>query len=133
MVRSSFSWIDCGINSVRDVICGAVDDRTPEEMRNGPKKSRYDSIDLFVSSRKEMIPERYNDVEALLDEESYRTLIASGVDERLARHVAHLFIRDPLVIYEESMNVPDEQSTEHFENIQSTNWNTVRLKPPSLV
>ncbi|KAK4526899.1 hypothetical protein GAYE_SCF29G4817 [Galdieria yellowstonensis] len=115
-----------------DVICGAVDDRTPEEMRNGPKKSRYDSIDLFVSSRKEMIPERYNDVEALLDEESYRTLIASGVDERLARHVAHLFIRDPLVIYEESMNVPDEQSTEHFENIQSTNWNTVRLKPPSL-
>lgn len=80
-----------------------------------------------------MIPERYNDVEALIDEESYRTLLENGVDERLAKHVAHLFIRDPLVIYEESVHSQNELSTEHFENIQSTNWNTVRLKPPSLV
>ncbi|GJQ14556.1 hypothetical protein GpartN1_g6347.t1 [Galdieria partita] len=115
-----------------DIICGAVDDRTSEEMLNGPKKSRYDSIDLFVSSRKEMIPERYNDVEALLDEESYHTLLENGVDDRLAKHIAHLFIRDPLVIYEETVHAQDEHSTEHFENIQSTNWNTVRLKPPSL-
>eukprot|EP00871_Galdieria_phlegrea_P005225 jgi/Galph1/5703/GphlegSOOS_G4363.1 len=115
-----------------DVIASSVDDRTVEEMEYGPKKSRYDSIDLFISSREEMIPERYNNVEALVDEESYQTLIDNGVDERLARHIAHLFIRDPLVIYEESMQLDDKQNTDHFENIQSTNWNTVRFKPPSL-
>jgi len=36
------------------------------------------------------------------------------------------------VIYRERVeNVDDEKSTEHFENIQSTNWQNVRFKPPT--
>jgi hypothetical protein len=49
----------------------------------------------------------------------------AGVDDALSRHVAHLFIRDPLVIFDDSLDVDDQRSTEHFENIQSTNWQTV--------
>jgi hypothetical protein len=38
------------------------------------------------------------------------------VDERLARHIAHLFIRDPLVIFKERIDsVDDHVSSEHFE------------------
>lgn len=48
----------------------------------------------------------------------------------LARHIAHLFIRDPLVIFEELLNVDDNETTDHFENLQSTNWQTMRFKPP---
>lgn len=39
--------------------------------------------------------------------------------------------RDPLVIFEGAVDeVDDHTATEHFENIQSTNWQTVRWKPP---
>jgi hypothetical protein len=45
----------------------------------------------------------------------------------LARHVAHLFSRDPLVVFRNrTSEVDDHESTEHFENLQSTNWQTVR-------
>jgi len=48
----------------------------------------------------------------------------------LARHVAHLFIRDPLVMFSERIAVDDTTHTDHFESIQSTNWRSVRWKPP---
>ena len=38
-----------------------------------------------------------------------------GIDEQLARHYAHLFIRDPLTLFHEHINEDDEQSTNHFE------------------
>jgi glutamate--cysteine ligase catalytic subunit len=53
-----------------------------------------------------------------------------GVDNALARHIGHLFVRDPLVIFNGSIDVDNTKTTEHFENIQSTNWQTVRWKPP---
>jgi glutamate--cysteine ligase catalytic subunit len=53
-----------------------------------------------------------------------------GIDEALANHIAHLFIRDPLVIFSERVDQDDEDSMDHFENIQSTNWQTIRFKPP---
>jgi len=39
----------------------------------------------------------------------------SGLDDRLAKHFAHLFIRDPLVIFSESIDLDDTKSTDHFE------------------
>ncbi|KAK4537587.1 hypothetical protein CDCA_CDCA13G3612 [Cyanidium caldarium] len=114
-----------------DVISAAVDDRTPEEIaRQLPPKSRYSSADCFISTRPEMKPELYNDVPVPIDPPCYERLLQGGVDERLARHIAHLFIRDPLVVFDDCESVDDRTSMVHFENIQSTNWNTVRFKPP---
>jgi glutamate--cysteine ligase catalytic subunit len=72
----------------------------------------------------------------------------------LANHLAHLFIRDPIVIFSETIEQDDSVSSDHFEvsgclsyvlftdeiltlllnrvlqNIQSTNWQTMRFKPP---
>lgn len=53
-----------------------------------------------------------------------------GIDDALAKHIAHLFIRDPLVVFSERVDQDDETSMDHFENIQSTNWQTMRFKPP---
>ena len=53
-----------------------------------------------------------------------------GMDDRLATHFAHLFIRDPIVIFEEDLQELDLNKTDHFENIQSTNWQHMRFKPP---
>jgi len=114
------------------IISASVDDRTALERALGcPPKSRYSSIDCFISNRPEMKAALYNDIPVLVDARAYRRLREAGVDEHLARHVAHLFIRDPLVIFDDFATVDDRVSLTHFENIQSTNWNTVRFKPPS--
>lgn len=53
-----------------------------------------------------------------------------GLDDKIASHIAHLFIRDPLVQFSETIEQDDSESMDHFENIQSTNWQTIRFKPP---
>ena len=91
-----------------------------------------------------------------MDEESFQRLKSAGIDDVLSRHVAHLFSRCPLVVFDDRIDMDDEQETEHFENFQSTppctalhvcvrpparvcsrvtrwactNWNSVRFKPP---
>mmetsp|Transcript_9798 Transcript_9798/g.31530 ORF Transcript_9798/g.31530 Transcript_9798/m.31530 type:complete len:640 (+) Transcript_9798:504-2423(+) len=135
-----------------DIIAQSVDDRTLAErgaVQDGPSvhdqmaghgvrrlgKSRYDSISSFICNHlagknDDTRTEKFNDIDAPVDEEAYKTLVQSGVDDILARHIAHLFIRDPLVIYRERVELDDDTETDHFENIQSTNWQTVRWKPP---
>eukprot|EP00522_Entomoneis_paludosa_P000635 CAMPEP_0172473156 /NCGR_PEP_ID=MMETSP1065-20121228/68711_1 /TAXON_ID=265537 /ORGANISM="Amphiprora paludosa, Strain CCMP125" /LENGTH=961 /DNA_ID=CAMNT_0013231325 /DNA_START=177 /DNA_END=3062 /DNA_ORIENTATION=+ len=110
-------------------------------------KSRYDSISTYIyqavispennaSSLKSKqlsnrLLNRYNDIIVPFDEEVFKQCREAGVDPALAQHIAHLFIRDPLVIFEGAVEeVDDEKQTEHFESIQSTNWQTVRWKPP---
>lgn len=56
-----------------------------------------------------------------------------GLDERLAYHVASLFVRDPIPTYSNELEdgeVDYDSTTAHFENLQSTNWNSMRFKPP---
>lgn len=114
-----------------NVIADAMDDRTQEEISSGKvPKSRYSSIDCFLSNRAKLHPEDYNDLPINIHEGAYEQLIEGGVDHMLAQHIAHLFIRDPLAIYEEKVDQDNDTSTDHFENIQSTNWNTVRFKLP---
>ncbi|KAH7680419.1 gamma-glutamylcysteine synthetase [Aphelenchoides avenae] len=52
------------------------------------------------------------------------------MDELLAKHVAHMFIRDPLQVFEGRIRQDDEKDTEHFETIQSSIWMNMRFKPP---
>ena len=61
-----------------------MDDRTPEERAGKINKSRYDSIDLYISRKEELIPERYNDIPVAADKEAYKRLIDAG--EKLATH-----------------------------------------------
>lgn len=114
-----------------DVISASVDDRTLNERRGGEiLKSRYSSIDCFISGREKDEVEIYNDLPVAVNGDALRLLLDSGIDERMAQHIAHLFIRDPIAVYEEMLEQDNETSTDHFENIQSTNWNTVRFKLP---
>ncbi|CAB1338527.1 unnamed protein product [Coregonus sp. 'balchen'] len=128
--RGYVSDIDCRWG----VISASVDDRTGEERGLEPLKtnkfrilkSRYDSIDSYLSS----CGERYNDIDLTIDEEINKQLLDAGIDKLLAQHVAHLFIRDPLSLFEEKIHLDDENVSDHFENLQSTNWQTMRFKPP---
>lgn len=70
------------------------------------------------------------DPDLVVDEDIKAQLLAGGMDDRLATHFAHLFIRDPIVIFEEDLQELDLNKTDHFENLQSTNWQHMRFKPP---
>jgi glutamate--cysteine ligase catalytic subunit len=65
-----------------------------------------------------------------VDEDIKKRLIEGGMDDLLATHFAHLFIRDPIVIFAEDLEKLDLNKTDHFENLQSTNWQHIRFKPP---
>ncbi|XP_064412511.1 glutamate--cysteine ligase catalytic subunit isoform X3 [Latimeria chalumnae] len=128
--RGYVSDIDCRWG----VISASVDDRTREERGLDPlknnkyriSKSRYDSIDSYLSR----CGEKYNDLDLTIDNDIYDRLIKEGIDHLLAQHIAHLFIRDPLSLFEEKIHLDDANESDHFENIQSTNWQTMRFKPP---
>ncbi len=140
------------------IISESVDGRTPfERGRDDPNapydyynangqrqiyKSRYDSISTYIyqgsmaggqdaKGLTNRVLNIYNDIPLEIDESCYQDLRDAGVDPALAQHIAHLFIRDPLVVFNGAVEeVDDDTQTEHFESIQSTNWQTVRWKPP---
>ena len=73
------------------LICIVVDDPDSTKRRRIPK-SRYDSISSFLSECNTTCPE-YNDIPLVHDESIYNILRNSGIQEHMAKHVAHLFIR----------------------------------------
>ena len=70
------------------------------------------------------------DPDLVVDKQLKQRLIDGGMDDLLATHFAHLFIRDPIVIFAEDLQSLDLTKTDHFENLQSTNWQHMRFKPP---
>ncbi|KAK5115342.1 Zn finger-containing GTPase- Activating Protein for ARF [Meristemomyces frigidus] len=118
-------------------ISRAVDDRTPEELGEKPlkndrwriPKSRYASNSTYISQDPRLRPE-YLDPDLVVDPEMKAKLIDGGMDDQLATHFAHLFIRDPIVVFNEDLEHLDLEKSDHFENLQSTNWQHMRFKPP---
>ncbi|KAI1823437.1 glutamate-cysteine ligase [Xylaria intraflava] len=118
-------------------ISRAVDDRTAEELGEKPlknsrwriPKSRYASNSTYISTDPRLRPE-YFDPNLVIDESIKAQLLEGGMDDLLATHFAHLFIRDPIVIFNEDLEELDLTNTDHFENLQSTNWQHMRFKPP---
>ncbi|KAH0498853.1 hypothetical protein TgHK011_006083 [Trichoderma gracile] len=118
-------------------ISRSVDCRTPEELGEKPlkhdrwriPKSRYAPNSTYISTNPRLRPE-YLDPNLVFDPDLKAKLIEGGMDDLLATHFAHLFIRDPIVIFEEDLQELDLTKTDHFENIQSTNWQHMRFKPP---
>ncbi|KAJ6167253.1 hypothetical protein N7497_000096 [Penicillium chrysogenum] len=118
-------------------IGNAVDDRTREELGEAPikndrwriPKSRYASNSTYISQDPRLRKE-YFDPDLVVDEDIKKRLMEGGMDDLLATHFAHLFIRDPLVIFSEDLEELDLNKSDHFENLQSTNWQHMRFKPP---
>ncbi|KAK9879781.1 hypothetical protein WA026_006844 [Henosepilachna vigintioctopunctata] len=128
--RGFLTDVDCRWS----IIAASVDCRTQEERGLKPlfmnkfviEKSRYDSIDSYLSPQ----GEKFNDIPLVYDPEIYNQLRDNDIDHLLAQHIAHLFIRDTVSLFSEKIFQNDEEDTDHFENIQSTNWQTMRFKPP---
>eukprot|EP00929_Paragymnodinium_shiwhaense_P010500 TRINITY_DN1151_c0_g2_i1.p1 TRINITY_DN1151_c0_g2~~TRINITY_DN1151_c0_g2_i1.p1 ORF type:complete len:659 (+),score=116.39 TRINITY_DN1151_c0_g2_i1:236-2212(+) len=136
-------WI-CDDDARWGQIAQSVDDRTDAErgltgnpegndmMAGGGvrqlRQSRYGTIDCYIGE--DASTSSYNDMPLVMDQEHYDRLKRSGLDDGLAQHVAHLFSRDPLVVFGDRLQLDDSQEVDHWENLQSTNWQSLRWKPP---
>ena len=110
----------------------SVDDRTLEERGTGgrtPLKPRAASNSTYISTDKTLQPE-YLARDLPVNQSVKRRLLEGGMDELLATHFAWLFVRDPFIIFEEDTAALNPAETVHFDSLQTTNWQTVRFKPP---
>lgn len=120
---------DCPVNEFGD--CNSLKTKDGKPIQKIPK-SRYDSIDSYLGGN-DFYNSKYNDIYSPINSEVYSDLLKDKhFDPLLAQHFAHLFIRDPLVIFAELINQDNKTMNDHFENLQSTNWQTLRFKPPGL-
>lgn len=134
------------------VISQAVDDRTDEEKCEKNKqtddeydessslkkkvnyipKSRYDSVSTFLNYDENNFNQKYNDL-YLPKNNKYRKYLLEtykDMDVNLVNHLTHLFIRDPISAFHGQIELDDNESSDHFESLQSTNWQSCRWKPP---
>ena len=111
--------------------CRTEEERDSKSAKYIPK-SRYSSANYYLSKHEFVDHKKHNDATAVPTEPIYVEMLKKeGIDEVLANHVASLFTRDPIPAYSfELGEKQDLETVEHFENLQSSNWNSMRLKPP---
>lgn len=86
-------------------------------------------------SNHQYVQDDHNDAEPIRYDQDHKNILKENtdLDERMLNHIARLFARDPVPSYEgEHMQdqIDDNDLVSHFENLQSTNWNSLRFKPP---
>ncbi|KRH92204.1 Gamma-glutamylcysteine synthetase, partial [Pseudoloma neurophilia] len=93
------------------------------------RKSKFSCSDMFISED----ASQFNDTEVSYRQEHFDYLVNQKVDVTMAKYIASLFIRDPLVNIKEYMSSNDNEDTENFYeflNIQSNNFKSTMLKLP---
>ena len=113
--------------------CRTAEERDPNNEKYVPK-ARYSPMNHYISKH-QYVPDEVHDVKPIAYSQEHKQLLMenSEIDDRLAEHVAKMFSRDPIPAYEGEFleeQIDDNEITMHFENIQSTNWNSMRFKPP---
>ncbi|SJK85980.1 Glutamate--cysteine ligase [Babesia microti strain RI] len=118
-----------------NVLSQSVDDRSEKDCLYMPK-SRFSCNSLYISNRDVLVKNyfKFNDVLLPTNIAVYDECVDVGVDPILARHISHIFTRDPICLFKSSENYDDKNPTDfaEFEAFQSVNWNMVRFKLPTL-
>ena len=113
------------------IISKSVDDRTEEERNPNSEnyiyKSRYSPVYSYIGN----VNKYYNDYPKFpINQEYFKQFTENGISENLATHFCNLLVRDPLVVFDGKINITDKKDMTHFENINSSNWNSLRFKLP---
>ena len=93
-----------------EVIEQSVDDRTEDEMdensANYISKSRYSTVNRYISNH-EYVKDFHNDNNfRKICNDLVESMLQGGLDKRLADHVASLFVRCPIPVYEKELAFP---------------------------
>lgn len=120
------------------VISQSVDCRTEEERNPSSAhyipKSRYSTMNHYISNHQYVKDAYFDTVQYRVNPDHVQLLkTKGGLDDRMAFHIASLFVRDPIPTYDyehHDEGYDPKATTAHFENLQSSNWNSMRFKPP---
>lgn len=116
------------------LICQGVDDRTDEEKDPNSNryihKSRYSPAYTYISESKYSDDFNNDTPKFPINQEYYETFVKNGIPPKLSLHFANILVRDPLVVFSDKINITDPKDMTHFENFNSTNWNSLRFKLP---
>ena len=104
----------------------ALDDRTAAELKIPNFKPRTGPVNCYLSGANE----QFNDVAFQTNVKLENLMLRQGVPATLAKHLAFVFNFDPLVLYSGKIFVDDVADQSLFENINSSVWQSLRLKPP---
>lgn len=119
------------------IIEQSTDDRKPTE-KQVIDKTRYSTINFYLSDSPKL-KRSHNDKKATINKRFFkliRKLLKEkksklANDKQLLVHFAYLFVRDFLIVFPERCHKGYVGDSLDFEAIQSSNWNDMRLKPPS--
>lgn len=115
------------------IINQGCDERFEEE--KDPKNenyifdSRFSFIYSYLSDNQYSLDSFNNLPEMPINKDYYKKLKDKKFSDKLATHFCNLLVRDPQVIFSEKVKIDDPEDNSHFLNFQSTNWNSLRLKP----
>ena len=115
-----------GYDSRWNIIEQSVDSRKKNSNIN---KSRFSSISNYVTKD----GQKYNDLNIEYDQNLLNVINEYNIDSNLKNYLLDLFSNDPMILYKNDLkkiNTNITNSYDFFLNINSSNWNNVRLKPP---
>lgn len=116
------------------IISQACDERKDEEKDPNSKNyifcSRYSFIYSYLSEN-QYILDHHNDLPKMPINEEYYEKLRKKFTKRFSTYLCNLLVRDPMVIFDENLKLEDPNDNTHFLNLMSTNWNSLRFKPPS--
>lgn len=120
----------------------AVDDRVSHEVEMGPRRlpPRWSCNATYIANVPNL-KEEYQLKDLALNRQVYDELTTAGMDSLIARHFAHLFVRDPIMISKTDVKSLSEEKqidnqelweSRHFDALSGTVWPHIRLKIPPL-
>ena len=123
-----------------EIIEQSVDCRTDDEKdpnsANYISKSRYSTVNRYISNH-EYVKDFHNDSDFKKVCPDLRTkMLEGGLDSRLATHVASLFIRSPVPVYEKELAFPccqKEEAEEILEHIAATKQSPAKVRKNPLL
>lgn len=117
-----------------EIIEQSCDERTARERDGGLQKSRYGTLNYYLSDDPRHL-KGYNDNKFTLNIKMKRYLTrllkeaGLTMDEHYVNHLCYQLVRENICLLKKDWEA-DPNSTEIFEFFQSCTWNDVRLKPP---
>lgn len=119
------------------IIEQSTDDRKAAE-KPALDKTRYSTVNFYLSDSPKL-RRAHNDKKAAINKRFFKLLRKTlrekksglAADKQLLVHFAYLFVRDFLIVFPERCLKGFVGDSLDFEAIQSSNWNDMRLKPPS--
>lgn len=105
------------------------EEKDPKSPYHVPK-SRWSGVNHYLSNHPNFVGKKLDDTKKHnVRKEFLDKLKDAGLPDRLAYHYAYLCSQDPLIVLQGHTEY-DENSTDHFEILNSTAWPSIRFKPP---